>query len=147
MQKTDKGESERKMKTAIYLDGYVPKRAHPNDAGLDLYTPEDVVVPARGMTVVDTNVAMEIPDGYFGKITSKSGLMLHGITTDGTIDSPYRGHIRVVLFNHSSKDYVFHRGEKIAQLVIVSIITPELEVVTELSDTERGNRGFGSTGK
>ena len=135
------------MKIAIYRNGIMPTRAHPTDAGLDLSTPENVVIPARGMNIIDTEIAVEIPDGFFGKMTSKSGLMLYGITTDGTIDSAFRGHIRVVLFNHSDYDYTFNRGEKIAQLVIIPVMIPELEVVTELSKTDRGTNGFGSSGK
>lgn len=135
------------MRIAIYGYGLMPTRAHPTDAGLDLYTPHNVIVPAHESVIVDTEVAVEIPEGYVGLITSKSGLMAKGITSRGTIDSSYRGHIRAVLFNHGWKDYQFLRGEKITQLVIMPIITPELEIVTELSETERGTGGFGSTGK
>ena len=135
------------MRIVVYLDGITPTRAHPTDAGLDLYTPVDVVVPANGEVIIDTLVAAEIPDGYVGLITSKSGLMAKGITSRGTVDASYRGHIRAVLFNHSSTDYQFHRGDKVTQMVLLPIITPELEVVTELSETDRGEAGFGSTGK
>lgn len=135
------------MRIVVYLDGITPTRAHPTDAGLDLYTPVDVVVPANGEVIIDTLVAAEIPDGYVGLITSKSGLMAKGITSRGTVDASYRGHIRAVLFNHSNTDYQFHRGDKVTQMVLLPIITPELEVVTELSETDRGEAGFGSTGK
>jgi len=134
------------MRIVVYLNGIIPTRAHPTDAGLDLYTPVDVVVPAHGSVIIDTLVACEIPDGYVGLITSKSGLMAKGITSRGTIDASYRGHIRAVMFNHSDTDYQFHSGEKITQMVLLPIITPELEVVTELNRTERGSDGFGSTG-
>lgn len=134
------------MKIVVYYNGLLPTRGHPTDAGLDLYTPEDVVVPAHGEAIIDTQVAMEIPDGYVGLITSKSGLMAKGITSRGTIDSSYRGHIRAVLFNHSDTDYEFKRGQKVTQLCILPVLIPELEVTTELSDTERGKNGFGSTG-
>ncbi len=135
------------MRIVVYLNGITPTRAHPTDAGLDLYTPVDVVVPANGEVIIDTLVAAEIPDGYVGLITSKSGLMAKGITSRGTVDASYRGHIRAVLFNHSDTDYQFHRGDKVTQMVLLPIITPELEVVTELSETDRGEAGFGSTGK
>lgn len=135
------------MKIAVYRNGIIPTRAYPTDAGLDLYTPEDFILTGNTEIIIDTQVAVEIPDGYVGLLTSKSGLMAKGITSRGTIDSSYRGHIRAVLFNHSSVPCYFERGMKITQLVILPIITPELEVVTELSETERGKNGFGSTGR
>lgn len=135
------------MKIVVYRDGIVPTRAYPTDAGLDLYTPIDVYLPAHEEIIIDTLVAMEIPDGYVGLITSKSGLMAKGITSRGTVDASYRGHIRAVLFNHSSNGYWFKRGDKVTQIVMLPIITPALEVVTELSQTERNKNGFGSTGR
>ena len=134
------------MKIVVYGRGYIPTRAHPTDAGLDLYTPIDVIIPPHGEAIIDTLVAMEIPDGYVGLITSKSGLMAKGITSRGTVDASYRGHIRAVMFNHSDTPYQFFKGDKVTQIVIIPIITPELEIVTELSKTERGENGFGSTG-
>ena len=136
-----------KMRIVVYRNGITPTRAHETDAGLDLYCPEDVVVPARGIAIIDTLVACEIRVGYVGLITSKSGLMAKGITSRGTIDSDYRGHIRAVMYNHTDEPYQFRRGDKCTQMVILPIITPELEVVTELSETERGTGSFGSTGK
>ena len=135
------------MRIVVYGNGIVPTRAHATDAGLDFYCPEDVVVPARGRAIIDTLVACEIPDGFVGLITSKSGLMAKGITSRGTIDSQYRGHIRAVMYNHTNEPYQFHRNDKCTQMVLLPIITPELEVVTELSETERGEGGFGSTDK
>ena len=96
----------------------------------------------------DTGVHVQIPEGYVGFIKSKSGLMVrHGILTDGTIDSHYTGSIRVCLFNRSENDLYLQAGDKIAQLVIVKCELPELELVTELEATDRGDGGFGSTGK
>lgn len=148
------------MTIKIKLDegGILPTRAHETDAGLDLYTPNDVTVvrsrwtPTEGITIgsatIDTGVHVEIPKGYVGFIKSKSGLMVkHGLTADGTIDSGYVGSIRVKLFNHTSTSYEFKAGEKIAQLVLLPIITPDLEVVDSLEETERGDGGFGSTGR
>lgn len=142
---------------------YMPTRAHETDAGLDLYTPVDVVVPKTqdrdedgwpidgvniGSATIDTGVHVEIPKGYVGLIKSKSGLMVkHGLTADGTIDSGYVGSIRVKLFNHTSNSYEFKAGEKIAQLVLLPIITPDLELVDSLEETERGSNGFGSSGR
>lgn len=149
------------MTIKIKLDegkGIMPSRAHETDAGLDLYTPVDVAVerckwtPSEGLTVgsavIDTGVHVEIPKGYVGFIKSKSGLMVKsGLTADGTIDCGYTGSIVVKLFNHTSHTHFFEAGDKIAQLVLLPIITPDLEVVDSLEDTERGDGGFGSTGK
>ena len=91
---------------------------------------------------------MEIPEGYVGYIKSKSGLMVnYGMLSDGTIDCGYTGSIRVTLFNTTHKDFVIHKGDKIAQLVIQPCALPELELVEELEDTARGDNGFGSTGR
>jgi dUTP pyrophosphatase len=139
-----------KMKMKIKLDhgAYLPDRAHDTDAGLDLRAMCDSEVPAYGSATFDTGVHVQIPEGYVGDIKSKSGLMVnHKITTDGTIDSGYIGSIRVILFNHSPIRYDVKAGQKIAQLVIKKIITPELEIVGHLGNTARGNGGFGSTGK
>lgn len=146
------------MKIMLDKGAYAPTRAFAHDAGLDLYTPNDVIVPrcrwiptegiTLGSATIDTGVHVEIPKGYVGFIKSKSGLMVnHGLTADGTIDSGYVGSIRVKLFNHTSISYEFKAGEKIAQLVLLPIITPDLEVVDSLEDTDRGSNGFGSSGK
>lgn len=126
---------------------FVPTRAHEHDAGLDLYAPEDVIIPAHGSAKVDTGVHIAIPAGYVGDVKSKSGLMMqYDITTDGTVDAGYIGSIWVKLFNHGDQEYTAIKGQKIAQLVLKAIITPELEVVDELDNTDRGSNGFGSTG-
>ena len=83
-----------------------------------------------------------------GFLKSKSGLMVnHDITSDGTIDFTYRGSIHVKLFNQGTEDYYVKRGDRISQLVIVPVLTPTLEVVTDLDETERGSNGFGSSGR
>lgn len=138
------------MKIKVVLDegATLPTRAHPTDAGLDLYARERCVVWARSNAKLDTGVHIQIPEGYVGLLTSKSGLMANrGITSRGTIDSGYTGSIQAVLFNHSSINYIVEKGQKITQLVIVPIITPELEWVDELEETDRADGGFGSTGK
>lgn len=137
------------MKLKVMLDpgAKMPTRAHPNDAGLDLYAMKDQEVPAFGSAEFDTGVHVAIPVGYVGDVKSKSGLMMNDdITTDGTVDCDYTGAIHVKLFNHSMKAYTVKAGQKIAQLVIKAIITPEPYVVDRLEDTERGAGGFGSTG-
>lgn len=138
------------MRLKVKLDSSVctaPNRAHKNDAGLDLFGISEVIVPAKGMAVLDTGCHVQIPADHVGFVKSKSSLMLEGITTDGTIDCGYTGSIRVVLFNHRNQDYTVQAGQKIAQLVILPIITPNVEIVAHLDNTERGNGGFGSTGK
>ena len=137
------------MKLKIKVDDgcYVQERAHPTDAGLDLFTPESFWLYSGEHKSIDTGVHVEIPEGYVGLITSKSGLMLSGITSRGTIDSSYRGSIRAVLYNSGSEAVKFEKGRKITQLVIVPCLLPEIELVNELSETDRGDGGFGSTGE
>lgn len=136
------------MKIVLDPGAKMPTRAHEWDAGLDLYAMHNVVVKARGRAIVSTGCHFEIPKGYVGLLTSKSGLMSkQGVTTRGTIDSGYTGAVHVVLFNHSEKAVTIKKGEKISQMVILPILTPELEVVSSLEETERGDGGFGSTGK
>ena len=126
----------------------MPTRAHKWDAGLDLYSMEASEIPPFGSTEFDTGVHIAIPAGYVGFVKSKSGLMMkQNITTDGTVDSGYTGSIRIKLFNHGSKVVYIEKGQKIAQLVLLPIITPNLALVEVLEDTERGTGGFGSTGK
>ena len=139
------------MNLKIKLDdgAFVPMRGHPNDAGLDLITPETFTVPVGGSFTVDTGVHVEIPCGMVGFLKSKSGLNVnHGIVSEGVIDSGYTGSIRVKLYNHGYSDYEFSRGEKISQLVILPVYIPEaVEINIDLEETERGNNGFGSTGR
>lgn len=151
-----------KLKTKLDKGAILPTRAHSHDGGLDLYSPHDIYLPgchvfndksklkytvSAGMVCIDTGVHVAIPEGFVGDIKSKSGLMVkNNITTDGTIDCGYTGSIVVKLFNHGSEGLYIKKGQKIAQLVIKSIITPEPELVDSLDDTERGEGGFGSTG-
>ena len=132
----------------IKLDDFAlePVRAHPNDAGLDLRTPDPFWLYAGHHFTIDTGVHVAIPEGYVGLLTSKSKLMSEGITSRGTIDSGYTGSIKVVLYNAGEKAKMFNVGDKVTQLVILPCLTPELEYVEELEDTERGSGGFGSTG-
>lgn len=135
------------MKVKLDKGAYMPTRAHKTDAGLDLYSPINTTIYPDDSVCVDTGVHMEIPEGYVGDIKSKSGLMVNeDIVTDGTVDCGYTGSIRVKLFNHGMTEVRIVKGQKIAQIVIKKIITPELELVDELGETERGDNGFGSTG-
>lgn len=126
----------------------VPGYAHPGDAGLDLYAACGALV--RGETVlIPTRVAVAVPDGYVGLVCPRSGLSKHGVTVanaPGIIDSGYRGEVMVRLTTTAAPYEVF-RGDRIAQLLIVPIARPEVNVVDHLGDTERGTGGFGSTGR
>ena len=146
------------MKVMLDEGAKMPTRAHPWDAGLDLYAPVDVTVPNSmmfpfdeiklGSVTIDTGVHMEIPEGYVGFIKSKSGLNVnHGLTAEGVIDAHYTGSIRVKLYNHKHTPYSFKAGDKIAQLVILPCVMPHLELVDSLEETDRGDNGFGSTGR
>lgn len=126
----------------------MPTRAYPTDAGLDLYAKEDAIVDAKDSCTFDTGVHIEIPEGYVGFLKSKSGLNVkHGITSEGVIDAGYTGSIVVKLYNNSGYEYRVKAGDKISQLVILPIITPEIEVVDSLGKTARGSKGFGSSGR
>ena len=136
------------MKIVLDNGAFMPTRAHTYDAGLDLRTPKRVVLHHHDSVVIDTGVHVEIPEGYVGLLKSKSGLNVkHDIIGDGTIDAGYTGSIRVKLYNLGYMDYVFSKGDKIIQLVITPIILPKLEVVERLNETDRGDGGFGSSGK
>ena len=138
------------MKMKIKLDpgAKMPTRAHKTDAGLDLYSPVSLILYHEDSICIDTGVHVAIPEGYVGMVKSKSGLNVrYGITSEGVIDSGYTGSIVVKLYNHGHASVPIEKGQKISQLVLLPIITPELELVAELEETERGNGGFGSTGR
>ena len=136
------------MKIMLDEGAKMPTRAHPWDAGLDLYAMEDGYIRCNQGKTFDTGAHIAIPEGCVGFVKSKSGLMVnHGIVTDGTIDSHYTGPIKVCLFNHGTSSYEVKAGDKIAQLVIVPCLLPELELVGSLEETDRGDCGFGSTGR
>lgn len=138
------------MTIKVMLDdgAIMPHRAHSADAGFDLFSREDAVIYPNAGGIFDTGVHVAIPEGYVGFLKSKSGLNVkHSIQSEGVIDSGYTGSIHVKLFNHGSKAVYIDKGQKISQLVILPIITPEPVLVDGLEDTERGANGFGSTGK
>lgn len=136
------------MRIKLDNGAYMPERAHETDAGADLRAPHDVTVMAKGSVVIDTGVHIELPPNTVGMLKSKSGLNVkHGITSEGVIDVGYTGSIAVKLYNHSDKPYEVKAGDKISQLVIMPILTPSFELVDELEETERGNNGFGSSGR
>lgn len=134
----------------IILDNgaFKPEFAHKTDAGADLRSPVESVVPAHGSVVIDTGVHVEILEGYVGMLKSKSGLNVkHDLIGTGTIDSGYSGSIHVKLYNLGDTDYQIQRGDKIIQLVIMPCVYCEFTEVEQFADSERGNGGFGSTGR
>ena len=138
------------MNLKVMLDrgAKMPTKAHENDAGFDLYSPVDALIYTDDSVVIDTGVHVQIPKGYVGMIKSKSGLNVwSSVTSEGVIDSGYTGSIRVKLYNHGRCAVSISRFQKISQLVILPIATPELLLVDEFPETERGDGGFGSTGK
>ena len=136
------------MKVTLDPGAIMPTRAHPTDAGLDLYARSTVVIPARGHATGDTGVHVAIPEGYVGMLKSKSGLNVKkNILGEGVIDAGYTGPIVVKLYNQGDEDVTVEAGQKLIQLVILPILTPELELVGSLEQTERGDGGFGSTGQ
>ena len=136
------------MKIVLDKGATMPTRAHESDAGLDLYARERKLIRGQSSAVFDTGVHIELPAGTVGMIKSKSGLNVkHGLISEGVIDVGYTGSICVKLYNLSDKDYIVEIGDKISQLVVMPFIAPSLDLVDKLEPTERGNGGFGSTGR
>lgn len=137
------------MKVKLDEGAIAPKRMHNTDAGLDLFARNDGIIPAKGNAIFPTGVHIQLPDRTCGLLVSKSGLNVkHDITSTGLIDEGYTGEICVKLYNHGTNDYHVHAGDKISQLVILPCSYASVEIVDELdAGTERGDNGFGSTGK
>lgn len=132
----------------LHDDARIPTRAHKEDAGLDLRTYDACVLPPHTTVVVPIGIVAEIPDGYALLFWDKSSVGSKGIKTlGGVIDSGYRGELKVILHNLNDTPYTFARGDKVAQMLIQKVELCEVEEVVELSDTVRGESGFGSTGK
>ena len=129
----------------------LPKYAKEGDAGMDICAAEDITLPAFCWEAISTGIYMELPEGYECQIRSRSGLAAkHGIqvlNSPGTIDSGYRGEVKVILKNNAYAPYDIKKGDRIAQMVFAPVTTASITEVAELSDTERGDCGFGSTGK
>ena len=127
-----------------------PRKAHEDDAAFDLRSRVDVVIPSGKIILVPTGVFMELPVGYEAQVRPRSGLALkHGITvlnTPGTIDAGYRGEVGVILINAGPADFTVARGDRIAQMVVQKLADVELVAAEQLSETNRGAGGFGSTG-
>ena len=134
----------------IKLDegAFMPDRAHPTDAGLDIRAMKNGLVRARHSTVFHTGVHIQLPPGTAGLFVSKSGLMMHhDITATGLVDEGYDGEIMVKLFNHGNDDYMVKAGDKIGQLVIMPVLYEPVQVVNSIEGGQRGSNGFGSTGR
>jgi dUTP pyrophosphatase len=128
----------------------IPSYAHPDDAGLDLYTAKDAYIKTQNTTVlIHTGIAIEIPEGYVGIIMDKSGISSkYGLKVlGGVIDSGYRGEIMVCLANIGNINLKIVKGIKIAQMLIQKVEHPTIETVETLSESDRATGGFGSTGK
>lgn len=129
-----------------------PSYATNGASGMDLRAnlDEDLVIKSGEIELVPTGIFMEIPEGYEGQVRARSGLALkYGISLPngiGTIDSDYRGELKVILINHGKEDFVIKNGDRIAQIVFIKYEKAELEIVEYLEDTERSEGGFGSTG-
>jgi dUTP pyrophosphatase len=135
----------------LHPDAVAPARMRTGDAGYDLRATERVAIPQDGRRTIGTGIAIALPAGVAGLVTPRSGLAVeHGLTllnAPGLIDPNYRGEIRVVVHNTGDSRYTVEIGDRIAQLLLVPYWAPELELVDELSGTERGTSGFGSSGR
>lgn len=128
----------------------MPERAYPTSAGLDLKAEQDHVLYPNESFTMGTGIHVAVPEGYVGLVFSRSGMGKIKVTLSnsvGVIDAEYRGPLKLMLINHGETPLHINKYDRIGQLVLVPIITPELEVVDTLDDTERGHGGFGSTGK
>ena len=128
----------------------LPAYATTGAAGMDVLSAEDVTLAPGGRHAVATGLALAIPEGFEVQVRPRSGLALkHGISlpnTPGTIDSDYRGELKIILINLSDEPFAIHRGDRIAQLVLAPVVLARWDEVAELDDTTRGEGGFGSTG-
>jgi dUTP pyrophosphatase len=128
----------------------LPTRTDSGSAGYDLYASEDTIIEARKHKLVQTGIAIAIPNNrIYGRLAPRSGLALrYGLDVGaGVVDASYRGPVSIVIFNHLDEDYEVKIGDRIAQLILEVIITPDIELVDDLDNTDRGSKGFGSSGK
>lgn len=132
----------------LHEDAKLPTRGSAKSAGLDLYSIEEVTLAPGERTAVKTGLAVAIPEGFYGRIGPRSGLAVkHGVDTlAGIVDADYRGEILCAIINLGQETITLKKGERIAQLIIESIITPEPVWAENLDETTRGAGGFGSTG-
>lgn len=129
-------------------EAHIPEYAHPGDAGMDIFSNEDILLEPQERRAIKTGIAMQVPEGYVGLVWDKSGRALkEGLSTmAGVIDSGYRGEVMIVILNTSVTKIQIVRGQKLAQILIQPFISPKIVELASLDDSSRGNRGFGSTG-
>ena len=131
-----------------YEDAQEPTRGSDEAAGYDLYSYENQTITPNKIKLIDTGISIRVPEGTYGRIAPRSSVSKKGILINaGVIDRDYRGPVKVMVHNLSNNDYVINKNDRIAQLILEQIKTPPVELVEELDDTERGEGGFGSTGK
>ncbi|MBP6908722.1 MAG: dUTP diphosphatase [Candidatus Pacebacteria bacterium] len=129
-------------------DAKLPTYAHPGDVGMDMYAMETVTIPPMGHHIFWHGFALEFAEGYAGIVKDKSSISKAGLhTMGGVYDAGYRGEYNTHLVNLSSEPYTVEEGDKVGQLVILPVVIAELERVETLSESTRGENGFGSTGK
>lgn len=135
--------------TCEVVGDYLPVYSKPGDAGADLKSAVEDVIPARGKKLIGTGIRLKLPLGHVGLIWPRSGLAVdHSLDSGaGVVDAQYRGEIKVLLFNHSDQDFHIKPGDRIAQLLVQKVETVQFVQVEKLDETQRGNGGFGSTGK
>ena len=134
----------------INPDAVLPSYAHPGDAGMDLRSVDDAVIPSGGRVLVHTGLVVNLPPGYEAQVRPRSGLALKsGVTvlnTPGTIDAGYRGEVGVILANFGAEPFAVRKGDRIAQMVIAPVTFAEIVETDSIDETDRGAGGFGSTG-
>lgn len=131
-------------------DATAPTKGSKTAAGYDIYASQHTVIPSHGQGMASTDISFTVPTGTYGRIAPRSGLAVkHGIQTGaGVVDRDYTGEVKVVLFNHSNKDFEINKGDRVAQLILERIVDDaEIVIVESLEETARGFGGFGSTGK
>lgn len=134
----------------LHAHAVVPKYQTPGSAGVDLHASEDCEIWMGMQAIIPTGIAMSIPPGYEGQIRPRSGLaakcLITVLNSPGTIDSDYRGEIKVIMINHGEGLFRIKRGERIAQMVFTPVVRAQFQDVVDLDETARGAGGFGSTG-
>jgi len=129
-------------------DATAPEKKSSQAAGYDIYSGQNNFVESHSRKLISTGFSIEIPEGYYGRIAPRSSLAVKSIDVGaGVVDSDYRGEVKVLLINNSNDTFFIKTKDRIAQLIITKIDSPEIKVEKELTDTERGEGGFGSTGK
>ena len=136
------------IKVKLDKGAYMPERAHATDAGADIRCREGFTIPAHGFVTIRTGVHIELPPKTKCEVKSKSGLWTnHGIITTGLVDEGFTGEIRVGLANLSDEDYTFRAGDKVTQLCVSPVCYPDYAEADEIDGGERGENGYGSTGR